>query len=86
MDKVGLLEDIYNTSSFTMALNLSSGNSLVSESECFHRDSLATKFLRILPHFFIIIVSLIGNSMVVAVVFKNPRMRTTVNYLSLIHI
>lgn len=80
MDKVGLLEDIYNTSSFTMALNLSSGNSLVSESECFHRDSLATKFLRILPHFFIIIVSLIGNSMVVAVVFKNSRMRTTVNY------
>lgn len=38
--------------------------------------------MRIIPYCLIIFVSLIGNSLVLAVVFKNPRMRTTVsNYI-----
>lgn len=59
--------------------NFSSAD-LVSESGCFHENSLAIKLARILPYCFIIIVSLIGNSMVVAVVLKIQRMRTTVNF------
>lgn len=71
---------IYNTCSSNMSVNQSSRNPLVSESECFHQDSLAITVLRIIPYCLIILVSLLGNSMVVAVVFKNARMRTTVNY------
>ena len=63
-----------------MSVNDSSGEPLVSESSCFHEDSLAIKSVHIIPYCLIIVVSLIGNSMVVAVVFKNLRMRTTVNY------
>ena len=67
-------------SSINMTLNRSSGDSLVSESKCFHQDSPEIKAVRILPYCLIIFVSLIGNTMVVAVVYKNSRMRTTVNY------
>ena len=69
----------YSPSTSNMTVNVSSGT-LVSESECFHGDSVAIKVARILPYCFIIIISLLGNSMVVAVVYKNQRMRTTVNY------
>lgn len=72
-------KEAYNMSSTNMTVNLSSGG-LVSESGCFHGDSLAIKVARILPYCFIIIVSLLGNFMVVAVVCKNQRMRTTVNF------
>ena len=70
---------ISNTTFANTSLNLSSKDSLVSESKCFHQDSLAVKSVRIIPYCLIILVSLVGNSMVVAVVYKNPRMRTTVN-------
>lgn len=69
----------YSLSSSNMTVNLSSGD-LVAESGCFHGDPVAVKVARILPYCFIVIVSLLGNSMVVAVVYRNQRMRTTVNY------
>ena len=76
----GAINQVRNLSHPNMStVNLSSGD-LVSESGCFHGDSVAIKVARILPYCFIIVVSLIGNSMVVAVVLKNQRMRTTVNF------
>ena len=69
-----------SSSTANMGINDSSREPLVSESACFHEDSLEIKSARIIPYCLIIVVSLIGNSMVVAVVLKNPRMRTTVNY------
>lgn len=67
-----------NTTSANATVSLSSKESLVSENGCFRQDSLAIKSMRI-PYCLIIFVSLIGNSLVLAVVFTNPRMRTTVN-------
>ena len=52
----------------------------IPESGCFHQDPLGIKLARILPYLFFIVVSLVGNSMVVAVVLKNQKMRTTVNF------
>lgn len=69
----------YSLSSPNMTVNLSSGD-LVSESGCFHGDPVGVKVARILPYCFIIVASLLGNSMVVAVVYKSQRMRTTVNH------
>ena len=79
MDKAAFAR-LHNNSSTNMTVNLSSEADLVAESGCFHGDSLAIKLARILPYCFIIIISLIGNSMVVAVVYRNQRMRTTVNF------
>ncbi|XP_022800983.1 octopamine receptor Oamb-like [Stylophora pistillata] len=80
MEKVAAFARIQNASSTNMPVNLSSEADLVQESGCFHGDAFAIKIVRILPYFFIITISLIGNSLVVAVVFKNQRMWTTVNF------
>lgn len=80
MEKAPAFARIHNTSSANMTVNLSSGVDPVPESGCFHDDASAIKSARILPYILIIAISLIGNSMVVAVVFKNQRMWTTVNF------
>ena len=79
MDNGTFFASISNTTFANTSVNLSAKDPLVSESKCFHQDSLAVKAVRIIPYCLIMLVSLIGNSMVVAVVSKNPRMRTSVN-------
>ena len=52
----------------------------VIDDECFVHDSSATKMLRIIPYCILLIVSLLGNSVIIAVVWKEQRMRKTVNF------
>lgn len=58
----------------------STGRRSVSEAGCFVADPIAIKGLRIFAYCIIIIVSLLGNCMVVAVIFKNKSMWKTVNF------
>ncbi|XP_031560434.1 substance-P receptor-like [Actinia tenebrosa] len=56
------------------------GRRSVSEAGCFVVDPSAIKGLRIFAYCIIIIVSLLGNAMVVAVIFRNKSMWKTVNF------
>lgn len=51
----------------------------VVEAACFENDSMAVKAAHVFPYCLIIPLSLIGNSMVVAIVVKNKNMHKTVN-------
>ena len=53
--------------------------SLVND-ECFVHDLTAIKMLRIVPYCILLIVSLLGNSVIIAVVWKEQRMRKTINF------
>lgn len=55
-------------------------NQSVTSDECFVHDSTAIKMLRIIPYCILLIVSLLGNSVIIAVVWKEQRMRKTVNF------
>ena len=55
-------------------------NQGVINDECFVNDSTAIKMLRIVPYCILLIVSLVGNSVIIAVVWKEQRMRKTVNF------
>lgn len=48
--------------------------------DCFVRDSTAVKMVRIVPYCILLFVSLLGNSVIIAVVWKEQRMRKTVNF------
>ncbi|XP_078374319.1 substance-P receptor-like [Oculina patagonica] len=48
--------------------------------ECFVRDSTAVKMLRIVSYCFLLVVSLLGNSVIIAVVWKEQRLRKSVNF------
>ena len=60
--------------------NQTRGNQSVINGECFVHDLLAIKMSRIIPYCILLIVSLIGNSLIIAVVWKEQRMRKTVNF------
>jgi len=53
---------------------------VINDAECFVHDSSAIKMLRIIPYCILLIVSLFGNSVIIAVVWKEQRMRKTVNF------
>ena len=44
-------------------------------------DKLEVKIIKILAYSIVLIVSLFGNSVIIATVIRNRRMQTTVNYL-----
>lgn len=50
------------------------------ESSCFDADSMVIKIIRMLPYVFIILVSIVGNSLVAVVVFNSRSMRKAVNF------
>ena len=50
------------------------------ESSCFDADSITIKIARVLPYFFIILISVVGNILVTVVVFNNRPMRKAVNF------
>lgn len=60
--------------------NQTRGNQSVINGECFVHDLLAIKMSRIIPYCLLLIVSLVGNSVIIAVVWKEQRMRKTVNF------
>ena len=47
----------------------------------FHLDTSALKAVKILVYSLVLIFSLLGNSVIIATVIRNKRMRTTINYL-----
>lgn len=61
-------------------LNQTQRDQNVINDECFVHDSTAVKVLRIVPYCILLIVSLLGNSVIIAVVWKEQRMRRTVNF------
>lgn len=52
----------------------------VTEAVCFYSDTMSTKVVRALIYCIIIVVSLLGNTEVVYVVYKNKTMRKTINF------
>lgn len=61
-------------------LNRTNANESVANEDCFVGDSTAVKMLRIVPYCILLLVSLLGNSAIIAVVWKEQRMRKTVNF------
>ena len=62
------------------AFNQTGKDEIVASDDCFVRDSTAVKMLRIVPYCILLVVSLLGNSVMIAVVWKEQRMRKTVNF------
>ena len=60
--------------------NQTEKDQIVASDDCFVRDSTAVKMLRIVPYCILLVVSLLGNSVMIAVVWKEQRMRKTVNF------
>lgn len=54
--------------------------SKVTEAICFLHDSAGSKAGRVIPYCFIIPLSLVSNSLVVAIIYKDRRMHKTVNF------
>lgn len=52
----------------------------IPEMELYYRHSITMTAVYCVAYFIVFIVGLIGNSFVVAVVFRMPRMRTVTNY------
>lgn len=50
------------------------------EAECFVNDSIAVKVARVTAYCILMIASLAGNSVIIAVVWKERRMRKTINF------
>ena len=68
------------TTNVSANLTLGSTGGSVPESQCFEDDPLVTKVARILAYSIVMIAAVVGNLMVIVVVWKGRRMRTTVNF------
>ena len=64
----------YNSSSLTDGLPNST------DEDCILADSNAEKVLMVLAYFIILLVSLVGNSLVILVFYKNKQLRRSINY------
>ena len=64
----------YNSSSST------DGPPNSTDEHCFLADSNAEKVLMALAYFIIVLVSLVGNSLVILVFYKNKQLRRSINY------
>ena len=60
--------------------SLNASNGSASGRECFIDDSVAVKTVRIIAYSVIIFVSVIGNSGIIAILWKEKRMRHSINY------
>ena len=69
----------YQSDDYVLSANCSEVVDLV-ESSCFNADSTTITIARVLPYFFIILISVVGNILVTVVVFNNRSMRKAVNF------
>ena len=60
--------------------NHTNHSQIVANEDCFVNDSTTVKLARILPYCILLVVSLLGNSLTIAVVRREQRMRKTVNF------
>ena len=55
-------------------------NESAQNEDCFENDLTAVKMARIVPYCMLLVVSLLGNSAIIAAVWKEQRLRKTVNF------
>lgn len=63
-----------------MSANASSQEESMEEDHCFVSDSIAVKLARITAYCILMVISLVGNSVIISVVWKEARMRKTINF------
>lgn len=63
-----------------VTFNYTPKNESVQNEDCFENDLTAVKMARIVPYCMLLVVSLLGNSAIIAAVWKEQRLRKTVNF------
>lgn len=63
-----------------MERNVSGGQQVFNSGDMMYRHSVTLTAIYCIAYVFVVIVGLVGNSFVIAVVLRSPRMRTVTNY------
>lgn len=72
---------MFENSSSTFPVKNQSGVGSIDDGDCqLSKDSSAEKVIKVFAYFSILLVSLVGNTLVIVVVYKNKHLRKSINY------